>query len=421
MVEDLNNLEEGRSKNRYLHTVSNAFSSYVLDFLKKNPKVIQQDNYSFKPTKFLSKEQKKLLPKLKNITVFFVKEPDVYGLVQTPEATYYTDPEGGEDTYGGKTYEFEKGEIDLKFLIDDSIESFDELKDKYSYLYANMSEMFRHEIQHYVDDQALEKQGGLYSLKKERSPYRFLTDQQKEKFNYLARPYEVKAYVIQFMEEAKRLRKPFYKVLVDYLKTNEEFSMFNSNPKLKDILYVLIYKYLERASAMFNSVREDEPAMKYLQKLGGYLDDKGLYTPEEEMSESHRINKFKEWLKESSDLSKYWKERARKRAKRAGRHHKNKIDKVWAMKEQERSTEIGQILKKTYEKDIKETEDLTRELEEILSLAQAKKHDAFLNKATGRRKGFLKNAKKHPGQGAVAQGETYGPFGPSALEESNED
>jgi hypothetical protein len=417
MVKLLENLDEGRSKNRYLHTVSNAFASYVLDFLKKNPLVIQQTNYSFKPTKFLSKEQKKLLPKLKNITIFFVKEPDVYKLIQTPEATYYGDPEGSEETYGGSTYEFEKGEIDIKFLIDDSVESFEQLKDRYNYLYGNMSELFRHEVQHYVDDQALEKQGGLSSLKKERSPYHFLTDQQKEKFNYFARPYEVKAYVTQFMEEAKRLRRPFYKVLVDYLKTNEEFSMFNSNPKLKDILYVLIYKYLERASTMYNSVREDESAMKYLQKLGAFLDDKGLYTPEEDMSETYNHDKFKDWLVEGSALSKYWKKRAKSRAKRAGRKPNNAIDKNWALEQESKSKDISVSLKKTFDEQIKESEALSKQIEEIIALQAKKKKnlskDPFVSGITGRMKGFKQ---KHKGAKKIAPGEAFGPL----EEEENE-
>ena len=58
-------LDEGRSKNRYLHTVSSNFTDYVLEYLRKNPLTIQQNNFTIKPAKFLTKEQKKALPKLR--------------------------------------------------------------------------------------------------------------------------------------------------------------------------------------------------------------------------------------------------------------------------------------------------------------------------------------------------------------------
>ena len=218
-------LDEGRSKNRYLHTISSNFVDYVLKYLRNNPLIIQQNNFSFKPNKFLTKEQKKALPKLKDVTLFFVKESNVKNLIKIPEAGYYT--RDTEDTVAGSDYDFVRGEITIKVVIDEKIQSFEELTSRYSYLSSTLADMFRHEVQHYVDDQALE--GGLESQEKERSPYRFLTDEQKEEFNYFARPYEIKAYIRQFMEEAKRIRKPFYKVLIRYLRTNNKLLWDNLN------------------------------------------------------------------------------------------------------------------------------------------------------------------------------------------------
>lgn len=406
-------LNEARSKNRYLHTVSNAFASYVLKELKESPTTIQNNNFTIDPKEFLNDVELSKLKNLRSITLFFIKEPDLDHLVEIPSAGYYA--QSGSEEYGEKEYDFERGEISFEILIHEGIQNFDELEKKYNYLYNSLSELFRHEIEHYIDDESIE--GGLLSQRKDRSPYFKLTQQQKDEFNYYARPYEIKAYVKQFMEEARRNKQEFHKVLINYLKTNQEFSTFNKNPKLKDILYLLIFKYLEYGSIVYNSVRENEEAMGYLQKLGRYLDNKGLYMPEE-IDES--IKYFKDFLSEAKKLSKYWSERSKKRAKRAGRRTNNKIDKAWAEEQQDKSRDIGEILNKSYESDIKETEELTRELEELLSVSQAKKQDAFLNKPFGRSKGFKKNARKHKGQGAVARGERFGPFGPSALEETNE-
>jgi ribosomal protein S16 len=406
MVDRQDILEEGRSKNRFLHTVSNAFADNIISFLKNNPDRINDKNIVTKPEEFIGKEDLKALSKLKSITIFIIKKPNIKNLIRIPEAAYYH--KNMSDTYGDSSYKFKRGEISFKVEVDEKINSFEQLQTKYSKLYSDLSELFRHEVEHYVDDRQIK--GGLEAQDKERSPYYFLTPEQKEEFNYYIAPYEIKAYVKQFMEEAKRSREPFYRVLVDYLKTKEEFSTFNRDNKLKDILYVLIYKYLEFASTIYNSVREDENAMKYLQKLGSYLDDKGLYIPEEEVSESFNHDKFKEWLKEGSDLSKYWKKRAKSRAKRAGRSPNNATDKNWALEQEEKSKDISISLKKAFDEQIKESEALSKQIEEIIAFQAKKKNlskDPFVNGITGRMKGFKQ---KHKGAKKIAPGESFGPL-----------
>jgi hypothetical protein len=417
-------LNEARGKNRWRNTASNQFAKFLIKYFKDNPEHITEDSLTFKNEKFIGKIDNEFAKRINEVSVTINKVEDLKNSgqpIQIIGAKYF----GTDDTtreFGSNSYTFNRGDINIEIEIDSEIDDFYQLDQYFNYFVESVSDLLYHELIHLTQDFSR----GLADVEN-KSPYYFLTNKQKEDFNYLMDKDETEAYVGQAMKEVARLardrrqRVSFIEVLDSIIDGASDFQPFiqSKNKKINNLVYLIKYKYIDYASRTYNSVRQDPQVASKLEELGEFLDGKGLYVPLED--NNYDQEQFQEWLKESSDLSKYWKKRAKARAKRAGRHHKNKIDKVWAMKEQERSTEIGQILKKTYEKDIKETEDLTRELEEILSLAQAKKHDAFLDKATGRRKGFLKNAKKHPGQGAVAQGETYGPFGPSALEESNED
>lgn len=271
-------LKEARSKSRFLHTTANAFASHILEYLKARPEdIIEKDNITMEPADFVPSEYLSKFKKLKDITIIFTKKPNLQDGIKVSKAVYFHKPMS--NTIGDKRYSFKRGEIAVQMLVDDKVKSFADVSPRYQKIYSSLSELFRHEIEHYVDDYA--SKDGLAAQRKERSPYDFLSDEQKKRFNYLITPAEIKAYVKQFMEIAKRKRIPFKKVLIDYAFKSKTFSAFNEDPKLKNILYVIIYKYLEYASTVYNSVRDDKESMAYLKKLGEYLQNKNLYPLED--------------------------------------------------------------------------------------------------------------------------------------------
>jgi FKBP-type peptidyl-prolyl cis-trans isomerase 2 len=74
-----------------------------------------------------------------------------------------------------------------------------------------------------------------------------------------------------------------------------------------------------------------------------------------------------------SKLSGYWKKRAKNRAIRAKRAYPNKIDRMWALKEQEKSSIIDSKFKALYEDEIEMTEELTTTIDEFLEKVKQEK------------------------------------------------
>lgn len=138
------------------------------------------------------------------------------------------------------------------------------------------------------------------------------------------------------------------------------------------------------------------------------------------------------WLAESKDkqkaeLSDYWHDRAKRRAKTNGRRYPNKIDEAWALEQYDKSKQM--------ESAFKNLEMEMSEAEEGLSEAKAKVEPftgKVKNKKTpysgqtkgrkdfpfddktrlGRTKAFKVRAKKVP---AIAPGEAFGPMGEQSL------
>jgi hypothetical protein len=74
-----------------------------------------------------------------------------------------------------------------------------------------------------------------------------------------------------------------------------------------------------------------------------------------------------------SKLSEYWKMRAKKRALRGKRKYPNKVDREWAILQQENSTKINDTFKKLYEEEIELTTELATNIDEFLKKVKESK------------------------------------------------
>lgn len=78
-------------------------------------------------------------------------------------------------------------------------------------------------------------------------------------------------------------------------------------------------------------------------------------------------------LLEENKLSKYWKQRAKARAKRAGRSNRSKVDKEWASGQQGKSEAINSTFMSLYEKDLEMSEELQDNVENMLKKFEEEK------------------------------------------------
>lgn len=101
-------------------------------------------------------------------------------------------------------------------------------------------------------------------------------------------------------------------------------------------------------------------------------------------------------------LSKYWKVRARRRAKRGGRNYPNNEDKNWALQQQESSQNINTRINKLFEKDVSLGEELSNNIDEYLKKIEEERESMF-----NMPKVFGKN-KKPKGSISVPLGPEYG-------------
>ncbi len=65
-------------------------------------------------------------------------------------------------------------------------------------------------------------------------------------------------------------------------------------------------------------------------------------------------------------LSKYWKQRARRRAKDTKRVWPNKIDREWAISQQEKSTGMNQTIQALFEKELEASEGIASDVDEMM-------------------------------------------------------
>lgn len=112
-----------------------------------------------------------------------------------------------------------------------------------------------------------------------------------------------------------------------------------------------------------------------------------------------------------SKLSKYWKIRAARRAKNAERNWPNKVDREWALKEQEKSLTINNTVHEYFEKELDQSEQMVGEIDDVLKSIKKtnkiKKETKLEHPATATKR--RKNNKSisvptHPEYGGVAKG-----------------
>lgn len=132
------------------------------------------------------------------------------------------------------------------------------------------------------------------------------------------------------------------------------------------------------------------------------------------------------------ELSKYWKVRAKRRAKRAKRGYPNNEDKNWAIEQQSKSENINTRISKLFEKDLTLGEELSSNIDEYLKKIEEERKSMFnIPKSFGKNKkpkgsisvplgpeyggvakGYRKKLKKLKKKGivGVAPGEAFGPM-----------
>jgi len=137
-------------------------------------------------------------------------------------------------------------------------------------------------------------------------------------------------------------------------------------------------------------------------------------------------------IKEKKQLSKYWKIRAKRRAKRAKRNYPNNEDKDWALEQQTKSEGINSRINKLFEKDLTLGEELSNSIDEYLKKIEEERKSMFnIPKSFGKNKkpkgsisvplgpeyggvvrGYKKKLKKLKKKGivGVAPGEAFGPL-----------
>lgn len=175
----------------------------------------------------------------------------------------------------------------------------------------------------------------------------------------------------------------------------------------------------------------------------GIKDETGEHTPDKaigkEIAKDHLstdpdyYKKLKKaGIKEKKQLSKYWKIRAKRRAKRTKRNYPNNEDKNWALEQQAKSEGINSRINKLFEKDLNLGEELSNSIDEYLKKIEEERKSMFnMPKAFGKNKkpkgsisvplgpeyggvakGYKKKLKKLKKKGmvGVAPGETFGPM-----------
>jgi hypothetical protein len=145
-------------------------------------------------------------------------------------------------------------------------------------------------------------------------------------------------------------------------------------------------------------------------------------------------------------LSKYWKHRAKNRAKNTERPWPNKTDRNWALGEQQKSQAINGSIQKLFEKELEDSEEMVDDIAGVMRKIKSqrkqlklKREAAKLMKPQDRMKkkkslskpypphkkgetvsGYYKKAAKKLGGAAAAPGETIGPSAGAPMEEHKE-
>jgi hypothetical protein len=268
-------LNEARSKQRWRHTLSNNFASYVSRFLRENPKEINKSGLIFSPSDFAGDVEQDLIKDLSSVGVFFLKKQEVKKPYVLEAAYYYGD---SSVKIGDQNFNFSRGDIKIVFIIDSKIKNFKQLKEHYQTIYFELQNYFYHELDHYVADFSI----GLEADAE--SPFHFIPKVAKERFEYLAGKDEVSAFVGQIMEMVKQKRTDFLTELELFV---EEDSSFNAEfqkiknlvkaDKINLLLKIIKFKYLDYAIKKYNSVREDGKSLKMFYKLLKELNEKDIY------------------------------------------------------------------------------------------------------------------------------------------------
>jgi hypothetical protein len=175
----------------------------------------------------------------------------------------------------------------------------------------------------------------------------------------------------------------------------------------------------------------------------GVEDETGEHTPDldiaKEIAKDH-LSKDPDYYKkakkaglgEKKQLSKYWRKRKNKRAKRAGRGYNNSKDESWALTQQEKSTKINEKIIDLFEKELQTSEEISSNIDEMLQKVKKQKASMFkIPKSFGKNKkpkgsisvplgpeyggvakGYKKKLRKLKKKGmvAIAPGEAFGPM-----------
>jgi len=123
------------------------------------------------------------------------------------------------------------------------------------------------------------------------------------------------------------------------------------------------------------------------------IQDYNRFEEKQQMKE-YNHKQFIDWLNDSlkkeeqqlsnllieSKLSKYWKARAKRRALKAERQWPNKNDRDWALSEQEKSHKINEKIYALFEKELQQTDDISKDVTDMMRRIKRKRKESKLKR-----------------------------------------
>jgi hypothetical protein len=375
---------------RYRRTMASAISDFIIEKIKSGS-ILKTGVYSFSLEEVFSgvqtipEEGRKIL---NNLKVAVLEMPNLLAPAGDVEGTYLPSKAKKEQKqFPNSTkaieslrsagveplqIEMNPGDILIKFFIKSSIIP----ETQYESLVKNFRSVAFHELKHWVDDvdDRLAKSTSSYLPKDSSDSYELL---KKDLAKNFAKDIEIAAYAEQNLNDARDRKEDFLKVLQEAINKYIKMYKINYNSqrehRLIDFTFLIwhykVLKYIKSRFNKFNSYTTDEQGKKQPtpETLNVNVKMVQLANKIESINPNYQLRESK------VNLSKYWKQRAKARAKRAGRSNRSKVDKEWASGQQGKSEAINSTFMSLYEKDLEMSEELQDNVENMLKKFEEEK------------------------------------------------
>lgn len=285
-----NNLEEARSKTRYLDEVSRDIKNFIIDQLTSFPDTYfkKSDIHEFKITDLPSVKNNSELSNLQNLKLKIVKKEQDEDL-NIPKAIYHP-----PDIYIAIVMHFKKNITNLNDID----------KKYFKYLHETIAKMAYHELVHhlqfkYYREDFSSDRGAFSTVTTPINTYIADTSGATEKeikdYRYYSSPDEIEAYVRDTYYSSRKKRIPFSKSLANRIRHEKEKTFTSLRGKY--LYHVIIYNMLKYAIERYPSVN-DEKNNQTLEKYKQFLDKNKEIGMEKQITTESLTSNFKNWMKE---------------------------------------------------------------------------------------------------------------------------